>query len=364
PHHRMETAPTSRLPASPMVSVVMATFNHRPYIEKAVQSVLAQETDFPVELLIGEDCSIDGTRELVCELARRHPDRIRVITSDRNVGAHPNVARLERASRGKYLAYCEGDDWWHDPRKLAKQVAFLEARPGWVMVHSHCDRYYVATGRLLRNDLTVPSDLDDARAYEDILLGVRYPLTVTVMVVREALMKVVESCPECLDARWPMGDTQRWLELARLGRVGCIHESLATTNVLPESAGQSRDPRKRLRFYLAARELKLHYLAKYPVAPELARTVRERLALVLLQHAHQAGAPEVADQMFAEYAELRGRASWRARWLRWGSRSAERRRLVAPLVMIDNQLRRLRRRLGRGAQANGASSNAVAVPGA
>src|ERR1017187_8839583 len=131
----MSTAAKINTPA-PLVSVAMITFNHRPYIERAVKCVLNQETDFNVELVIGEDCSTDGTRELVFDLQRRHPEIIRVVTSEHNVGAQ-NILRTERACRGKYLAYCEGDDYWNDPSKLAKQVAFLESRPDYVMVHSN-----------------------------------------------------------------------------------------------------------------------------------------------------------------------------------------------------------------------------------
>ncbi|HXG48230.1 MAG TPA: glycosyltransferase, partial [Methylomirabilota bacterium] len=322
---------------TPLVSVAMITHNHRPYIEKAVASILAQEADFGVELVIGEDHSEDGTREWVLELGRREPNRVRVITSERNVGLHANLLRVERACRGRYIAYCEGDDFWQDPRKLAKQVAFLEARPDYTLVHSHCDRFVVSEQRLLRDSLVTPPGLDDGQGYRDIMLGVRNPLTVTVVARREALMRVLEHCPECSDPRWPMGDTQRWLELSRLGRVGCLHESLATTNLLPESAGQSRDPAKRLRFYLAARELKLHYLKKYPLPAEEDVLVRGKLALILLQHAHDARDAAVAEAMYREYVAVRGRPGWRARWLRWSSRSPVLRRVLTPVLWSEAQ---------------------------
>jgi glycosyltransferase involved in cell wall biosynthesis len=130
--------------SEPLVSVKMITFNHRPYIEKAITSILSQQVDFGVELVIGEDCSTDGTREVVIDFQRRFPDHIRVITSDSNVGMRQNGARTRRACRGKYMGSCEGDDFWHDPNKLAEQVAFLEARPEYVMVTR------IATGITLR----------------------------------------------------------------------------------------------------------------------------------------------------------------------------------------------------------------------
>lgn len=339
----------------PLVSVAMITYNHRPYIEDAVQSILRQKTDFRVELVIGEDCSTDDTREMVLDLQRRYSNVIRVVTTEKNVGMRKNGARTMAACQGKYVAFCEGDDYWHDPNKLAKQIAYLENRPDYSMVHSHCHRYLVAKKKLLRNSLTVPQGLDDSNAYEDLMLGVRYALTVTAVVRSDQLNWVIEHCPECTDPKWPMGDTQRWLELARLGKVGCIHEPLATTNVLPESAGQSQDVAKRLKFYLSARELKLHYLKKYPVADEVAREVRKRLDLILLKQAFDAGNFQIAGQMFYDYKNLNKQTTYRSKLLYWGSKSLLRKTLVKPLLGMEKNLRRLSRLPARF--ACGLSSN-------
>src|SRR5688572_1039187 len=222
--------------SQPLVTVAMTTYNHRPFIERAMQSVLDQKTDFPVLLVIGEDFSTDGTREVVIDWEKRFPDRIVAVVSERNVGAHANWLRLIKARRGAYLAFCEGDDEWNDPQKLARQVAFLEARPGYSMVHSHAHRYYVRTQHLAKNSLTVPEGLDDGNAYEDILTDRRTPLSVTVLARRADVDYCFANCPETVDTKWPMADTQLWLELSRLGKVGCIHEPLATTNILLESA--------------------------------------------------------------------------------------------------------------------------------
>jgi glycosyltransferase involved in cell wall biosynthesis len=70
----------------PLVSVKMITYNHAPYIAKAIEGVLNQKVNFPIELVIGEDCSTDGTREIVSDYQKKYPDIIRVITSDKNVG--------------------------------------------------------------------------------------------------------------------------------------------------------------------------------------------------------------------------------------------------------------------------------------
>jgi glycosyltransferase involved in cell wall biosynthesis len=115
---------------NPIVSVVMITYNHERFIAQAVESVLMQETDFPVELVIGEDCSTDGTREVVSRLARENPGVIRPVLQGRNVGAVSNTDAVLKACRGEYIAMLEGDDYWTDPLKLRRQVEALDRDPG------------------------------------------------------------------------------------------------------------------------------------------------------------------------------------------------------------------------------------------
>jgi len=105
----------------PIVSINTITYNHAPYIRQCIEAILMQKTSFPIELVIGEDCSTDGTREIVLDYAQKYPEIIRVITSDSNVGAKENAKRTNYACRGEYIAFCEGDDCWIDPLKLQKQ---------------------------------------------------------------------------------------------------------------------------------------------------------------------------------------------------------------------------------------------------
>ena len=113
----------------PLVSVCMTTYNHEPYIAEAIESVLAQQTSFGVELVVGEDCSTDRTAAICREYAAKYPDRIRLVTSPENVGWRANYRRTFEACRGKYVAYLDGDDWWCDPRKLQMQADLLESAP-------------------------------------------------------------------------------------------------------------------------------------------------------------------------------------------------------------------------------------------
>ncbi|WP_431136685.1 glycosyltransferase family 2 protein [Psychroserpens mesophilus] len=115
--------------SKPLVSVVVITYNHENYIKQTLDSILSQNTDFDFEVVVGEDKSPDNTLE-VC---KRYGDRITLIHSDENVGMIPNFIRTLEAAKGKYIAVCEGDDYWTDPLKLQKQVDFLESHPDYVI---------------------------------------------------------------------------------------------------------------------------------------------------------------------------------------------------------------------------------------
>ena len=113
----------------PMVTVVIPTYNHVRWIGTAIESALMQQTHAPVEILVSEDASSDGTRALVERLAVGHPDRIRVVLSERNVRSNEVVARGLRAARGRYVCLLDGDDYWTDPTKVQRQADFLDAHP-------------------------------------------------------------------------------------------------------------------------------------------------------------------------------------------------------------------------------------------
>lgn len=118
---------------SPFVSVLMLVYNHEFYLEQAIQSIIEQECAFQFELIIGEDYSQDRSREICISYQEQYPDIIRVVCADENVGMHKNFARIWHRARGKYIAACEGDDYWIDTAKLAKQVCWLEKRPEYSM---------------------------------------------------------------------------------------------------------------------------------------------------------------------------------------------------------------------------------------
>jgi len=120
---------------TPLVSVCMITYNHEAFISEAIEGVLNQTVDFPIELVIGEDFSTDRTREICHEYAFHSPDKIRLLCRENNLGMQRNFLETIKACVGKYVAICEGDDYWTDPLKLKKQIDFLERNSDFAICH-------------------------------------------------------------------------------------------------------------------------------------------------------------------------------------------------------------------------------------
>jgi glycosyltransferase involved in cell wall biosynthesis len=111
------------------VCVAMVTYNHEKFIARALDSILMQKTSFDYEIVIGEDCSADKTREILLNYRDRYPEKIRLLLNEKNLGMHENGSRVMSACKGQYIAMLDGDDYWTVSEKLQKQVDFLDSHP-------------------------------------------------------------------------------------------------------------------------------------------------------------------------------------------------------------------------------------------
>lgn len=121
----------------PLLSIVCLAYNHAPFIRETLEGFLQQETDFPIEVIVHDDASTDSTAAIICDYAARYPHIIKPIYQQQNqytLGI-PFSTKLFARARGKYIAYCEGDDYWTDTRKLQTQVDFLENHRDYVMTY-------------------------------------------------------------------------------------------------------------------------------------------------------------------------------------------------------------------------------------
>ncbi len=139
-----------------MLSVCMITYNHEKYIAQAIEGVLMQKTKFAFELIIGEDNSTDKTREICINFRNNNSDKINLTLNDSNLGMICNFIETYKKCKGKYIAFCEGDDYWTDLFKLQKQVDFLEANPEFTLsFHSvSCINENGKTTRVLPENLS------------------------------------------------------------------------------------------------------------------------------------------------------------------------------------------------------------------
>lgn len=178
---------------SPLVSILSLTYNHEKYIARALDSWLNQQTNFDYEIVLGEDCSTDSTRAIIETYRRKNPEQIRLITSDKNIGPQPNFMRTLKACRGKYIAFCEGDDYWTDPNKLQYQVDFLESHPGYAMISAQVEPVDENGNRLPLNEIIKiqQESIIKSPGFFD-LLNLNYVNTLTVC-IRADILKEINS---------------------------------------------------------------------------------------------------------------------------------------------------------------------------
>lgn len=213
----------------PHVSVLMIAYNVEEYIEQALDSVLMQEADFRYEIVIGEDCSTDRTREILTEYARQHEDKIRLILREQNLGMNPNFAATYLECRGRYIALLDGDDYWSSPHKLQKQVDFLEEHPecaicfhNALVVHQDGEQEPHPFHRLGQKYPGVPKPMS---GLEEIALG-NFMQTCSVMYRGGLVQELPDWYLSMPTFDWPLHVLH-----AEHGRIGYLDEVLGTYRV-------------------------------------------------------------------------------------------------------------------------------------
>lgn len=222
------------------VSILVITYNHEAYIAQALGSIFTQETDFDYEVVIGEDASTDRTREIVLEFAEKYPEKVRVLLNnkadaehdrERGLGGKKNFINTLSACRGQYIAWLDGDDYWTDPLKLKKQVAYFEANPKCAVCFHNA--VMLSEDGLDQLPNWCPPDQKERSTIEDILKGNFIP-TSSVM-FRNGLL-----------SKWPgwlydlpFGDWPLHVLNAEHGYIGYINEVMAVYRIHGTSAWSS-----------------------------------------------------------------------------------------------------------------------------
>jgi glycosyltransferase involved in cell wall biosynthesis len=211
-------------PENPLVSVSIITYQHAAFITECLEGVLAQKTDFEFEILIGEDGSTDGTREICIEYAERFPDKIRLFLHNPD-RSHPKndvapwmhnwLNNLQQA-KGKYIAICEGDDYWTDPSKLQKQVNFLEKNSDYVICFHSIN--YLENGVIDEYPTGVPNETTTVL---DLCKG-NYIQTLSCLFRNNLFDKLPDYYRNC-----PTGDYFLFLLIAEHGKIKYLNDNMA-----------------------------------------------------------------------------------------------------------------------------------------
>lgn len=135
--------------SAPLVSVSITAYNSEAWLSRALDGVLSQRRNFPIEVIIGDDCSQDETIQIAHAYRERHPELVHVYERAKNVGIQRNYFETLSKCAGKYIAWLDADDYWTDPDKLAIQVGMLEADPT-ISVCVHPVRWITVDGEVKR----------------------------------------------------------------------------------------------------------------------------------------------------------------------------------------------------------------------
>ena len=237
----------------PLVSVCMTTYNHERYIAQAIESVLRQQTDFAVEVVVGEDCSTDNTLAICREYEAKYPDRVRVIASEINIGMHANYRRTIEACRGEYVAMCDGDDWFSDPDKLQLQVDILRAE-GAAMCYTRSER------RSDQDSVIYPQGALHT-TFED-MLRLNTAENCTTLALRTKILEYYAEV-EPQTKGWRTDDLPMWLWFAATQKITAIDRVTAVHRVLSTSVSHSEQWEKQLDFCYSLDSIMLWFDCRY-----------------------------------------------------------------------------------------------------
>ncbi len=230
----------------PLVSVEVLVYNQACTLRQCVESIVVQQTNFPFEVIIGNDCSTDDSLDVALELQRAYPDKIRVISTRRNVGLNRNARNVRRVMRGVFAAFCEGDDWWLTKTRLQEQVSVLQENPNVSLVHGLTQFYDEKSGATTENALRWKlSPNRFAQIFDE-----TYRVETAGAVCRvKDLLRIYQECPQLIDAHFRMLDTQLFCLLSSWGEVMCLPYAVSVRRYSGQSLSRNDNPLRSLTYH-------------------------------------------------------------------------------------------------------------------
>ena len=265
---------------TPLVSVCVTTYNHEPYLAKALDAILSQECAFGVEVILGEDCSSDRTLEICREYAEKYPENITLIASTENVGWRANYRRCVEAARGKYIAFCDGDDYWCDVHRLAEQMELMEGSPKIGLCYTLAER------RDEGGALVGYFPKGNGHTTLDGLLHDWCVENCTTLARRDLVLAYYKAEKPENRSEWLTEDLPMWLFVAAHSEVAYINRVTACHCVFPDSVSHSSSLAKRLAFCDSSSNIKLWFDECYNGSRQRGHLLYERMNTALWVYSH------------------------------------------------------------------------------
>ena len=227
----------------PLVSICVLTYNHEKFINKAIDSFLMQDVNFNVEILIHDDASTDNTQSILKQYNRDYPGLFKLLMQKENqrskFGGGMNPRFNYPRAQGKYIALCEGDDYWTDPLKLQKQVDFLEENKEFSLCFTRAN--ILKEGKLKIHPLPFNKTVFKG---EDLLKTYNFICTTTVFFKAN----VFKNLPEI--NKYPFGDLALHLFAAKQGKIKCLEDNTAVYRIHKSGLWSRQSQQKQLKMYL------------------------------------------------------------------------------------------------------------------
>ena len=265
---------------TPLVSVCVTTYNHEPYLAKALEAILAQRCDFGVEIVLGEDCSSDNTLAICRNYAEKYPEQITLITSTENVGWRENYRRCVEAAGGRYIAFCDGDDYWCDENRLAEQVALMEQNPAVGLCYTLAER------RDADGNIVGYFPKGKGHTSLDAMLHDWCVENCTTLAKRELVLAYYTTEKPENHPDWLTEDLPMWLFVAAHSKVAYIDRATAVHCVFPDSVSHSTSLAKRLAFCDSSSNIKVWFDEHYNGSKQRRHLLRERMNTALWVYSH------------------------------------------------------------------------------
>ena len=243
-----------------IVSIECCVFNHEPFLRQCLDGFVMQKTNFAFEAIVHDDASTDGSAAIIMEYAERYPDIIKpIIETENQYSKRDGSLRkvLNAHLKGKYIAWCEGDDYWTDPLKLQKQVDYLER-------HEDCGIVYSRAKRWKEEKQTYGSGVGhEVRDFRDLIKTNVVP-TLTVMFRSELVIDYWEMIKE---KNWLMADYPLWLHLSSISKIHFFDETFGVYREHGGSATHKSNIDTREKFTDSIRDIQLFFCNKNNIDP-------------------------------------------------------------------------------------------------